>query len=81
MSIETDATLRLKLTDAAVDRGKRVFGVDTLDDLADKLGFARMTFWRLRVGEYDIRLSKAMSVSDQLGWPITRVFERVVDRG
>lgn len=77
VGITSDAEPRLKLTNAAIERAKRKLGVDTIDQLADRLGFSRQTFWRLRKGEYDIRLSEATAIAEQIDWPITRAFERV----
>lgn len=75
--IKEDAELRLKLTDAAIQRAMRRLRIGTIDELGDRLGFSRQTFWRLRRGEYDIRLSKATAVAEQIDWPIDRVFEPV----
>lgn len=77
VGITEDAEPRLKLTDAAVERAKRKLGVDTIDEVRLRFGFSRQTFWRLRRGEYDIRLSEATSIAERINWPIDRAFERV----
>lgn len=75
--VSLDAGERLKLNDAAVARAKRVFGTDSYTKLAEQMGFTRNTFYRLRAGRYDIRLSKAAAVASQLGWTIDRTFTTV----
>jgi DNA-binding XRE family transcriptional regulator len=66
---------RVRITPAAVERAKTRLGVGQIDDLAERLGFSRQTFWRLRRGEYDIRMSEARATAALVGWPIERVFE------
>jgi hypothetical protein len=74
--IKTDTpTPRLRLTEEAVAHASRVTGRSRYDEIGDALGLPRMTFWRLRTGT-DPRLSLALSLSEQLGWPVARVFER-----
>ncbi|MFC0504281.1 hypothetical protein [Micromonospora costi] len=76
--ITTDARARWRLTDQALRRLKRVTGISSTDELGARLGFpSRMTWWRLRNGLYDIRMSEAQHLSDVAGWPISRMFERV----
>jgi DNA-binding XRE family transcriptional regulator len=75
--ISTDTPARYRLTDAAVERLKQRLGVDEIEDLADRLGFSRQTFWRLRKGEYDIRLSRARYVASVAGMTVQQVFEAV----
>lgn len=75
--IRTDAQLRYKLKPAAVDHAMRRLDATDINDLAAKLGFSRQTFWRLRNGDYDIRLSEAMAVAQRIGWPLNRTFEQV----
>lgn len=75
--ISNDAELRLRITPAAINRARRRLHVHTIDELGERLGFSRQTFWRLRHGKHDIRLSKATAVAQQIGWPIDRVFEPV----
>lgn len=74
---DADTPIRMKLTDTAVARAKRRFGVERKEELAKALGFSRMTFYRLLGGTHDIRLSKAVEVAKELGLPLDRTFERV----
>lgn len=70
----------MRLTPEAVERAKKKFGVDQVDDLWQKLGFnSRMTFWRARQGTYEPRLSHALAIADQLGWPLAKVFTAARD--
>lgn len=70
----------LQLTPAAVERAKTTLGVDNVDDLWQGLGFSsRMTFWRARRGQYDIRLSHALKVAETIGWPLSKVFQEAGD--
>lgn len=77
IGIQEDTEHRLRLTDAAIERAKRQLNIDGTDAVGEALGFSRMTFYRLRTGQYDIRLSRATAVAERIGWPINRVFERV----
>lgn len=73
--ITTDAAPAYwRLTDAAVQRLMRRLNVDTVDVLSARLGFSRQTFWRLRAGTYDIRMSEARRLAAIAGWPLTRMF-------
>ncbi|MFI6228551.1 hypothetical protein ACIBCR_14720 [Micromonospora echinospora] len=72
--ITRDAPPRYQLTPAAVKQAMRRLQVDEIEDLAEKLGFSRQTFWRLRRGEHDIRLSDAYAVARKVGWPLDRTF-------
>lgn len=74
-SISTDAR-PLRLTPAAVRRARRVTGRHHFDDVAESLGMTRLTFYRLRRGA-NPRLALALSLSNQLGLPIPRLFEPV----
>lgn len=77
-SIAPDAApTRLKLTEAGVNRLMTVLRVTEVDDLATRLGFSRQTFWRLRTGDHDIRLSKATLLCRIARWPMRRMFEQV----
>jgi hypothetical protein len=78
-SISADART-LRLTPAAVRRARRVTGRHHFDDIAEMLGLPRITFYRLRYGT-DPRLSLALSLSTQLGLPVSRLFEPVPQRG
>lgn len=72
-----DAKARLKVTDAAVAHGKRKFDTDRVDDLADKLGYTRLAFYRLRTGRgCRISIEEAAALADKLGLSFTRTFER-----
>jgi hypothetical protein len=64
-----------RLTAAAVERAKIRLNTSDIDALGQRLGFSRQSFWRVRRGQYDIRLSHALRVSDAIGWPLHRVFE------
>lgn len=75
--ISADTPVRYRLTDAAVDRLKQRVGVREIEDLADRLGFSRQTFWRLRTGEYDIRLSRARQIAAIAEMPLNCAFEAV----
>lgn len=69
-----------QLTPAAIERAKNKLGVDNVDDLWQGLGFSsRMTFWRARRGQYDIRLSHALKVAETIGWPLSKVFQEADD--
>lgn len=76
-SIQEDAKPRFKMTDYAVKRGLRRYRVDSVDDLAGELGYKRLAFYRIRTGKCPTRLSDAFRLSEKLGLPITRIFERV----
>lgn len=73
-----DAEARLKLADSAVQHGIRRYGARGVDDLATKLGYTRLAFYRLRTGR-DCRISliEAAALASKLGLPFTRAFERV----
>lgn len=75
--INPDAPARWKLTEPAVRRLMRVLDVTEIEELHRRLGFSRQTFWRLRTGGYDCRLSEARHLADIAGWPLTRMFEAV----
>lgn len=75
--ITSDAPAKWRLTDAAVRRLKRVTGISSTDELGARLGFPKMTWWRLRTGRYDIRMSEAQYLAYVAGWPISRMYERV----
>lgn len=64
-----------RLTDAAVRRLMRRLNVATVEELGDRLGFSRQTFWRLRAGTYDIRMSEARNLATLAAWPLSRMFE------
>lgn len=64
-----------RLTAAAVERAKSRLKISDLDALARTLGFSRQTFWRVRNGQYDVRLSEALRVSRQCGLPLHKTFE------
>lgn len=67
----------MRLTDDALARAKTKLGVDAVDELSKRLGLAnRMSLWRLRRGLYDIRLSQATAIAEQLGWPLSKVFTK-----
>lgn len=76
-SIRSDAP-PLRMTEAAIARARKVTGRDKLDDIAEALGMTRLEFWRWRTG-WDPRVSRALDLSDRLGWPINRIFERTPD--
>lgn len=77
MGIRSDTAPRLypRLTAAAVERAKIRLNITDIDALARRLGFSRQSFWRVRRGQYDIRLSHALRVAGVIGWPLHRVFE------
>lgn len=64
-----------RLRPVAIEHAKKHLGIWDLDALAKELGFSRQSFWRVRRGEYDIRLSHALRVCQALNWPLYRVFE------
>jgi hypothetical protein len=72
-----DAKARLKVTAAAVERGKRKFGTESVDDLAVKLGYTRLAFYRLRTGRgCRISIEEAAALANKLDLSFTRTFER-----
>lgn len=72
-----DAEARLKLTPHAVEHGIRRFSAKGVDDLAEKLGYTRLAFYRLRTGQNcRISLEEAVALADRFGLPFTRTFER-----
>ncbi|WP_341720017.1 helix-turn-helix transcriptional regulator [Micromonospora sp. FIMYZ51] len=75
--VTTDThTPRYRLTRAAAERARRKLGLRRLDSLATHLGISRSSFFRLLAGTYPISLNQAAAFADEIGWPITRVFER-----
>ncbi len=64
-----------RLTAAAVERAKTRLNIIDIDALGQELGFSRQSFWRVRRGQLDIRLSHALRVANAIGWPLHRVFE------
>lgn len=64
-----------RLTPLALEHAKSLLGITDLDALGAELGFSRQTFWRLRRGECDIRLSRAIAVAEKLRMPIHQVFD------
>ncbi|TDC25947.1 hypothetical protein E1211_30545 [Micromonospora sp. 15K316] len=79
--ISTDAPPRWRLTDAGVNRLKKVTGINSTDALGARFGFPKMTWWRLRNGHYDIRMSEARHLADTARWSLDRMFERVTTDG
>ncbi|MCX5066585.1 hypothetical protein OOJ91_11925 [Micromonospora lupini] len=75
--ITPDAPPRLRLTDAAVKRLMRATGIKSVIALGRHFGYPPMTWWRLRVGLYDCRISEAQQLADCAGWPVSRMFEQV----
>lgn len=71
----TADTRRWRLTADAVQRLMQVLDVTEIEELGTACGFSRQTFWRLRTGEYDIRMSEARRLADIAGWSLTRMFE------
>lgn len=78
--LTADAFPRYKLTEAAVERLRTRLAVPDIETLGDRLGFSRQTFWRLRKGEYDIKLAEARHLAALAAWPLDRTFE-LVSRG
>jgi hypothetical protein len=72
---DTDIGPYPRLTAAAVERAKTRLNISDIDALGQELGFSRQSFWRVRRGQYDIRLSHAWKVAERIGWPLHRVFE------
>lgn len=72
-----DTRVRYQLTHAAVEQAKRRLKTNSIHTLADRLGYTRQTFWRLRTGDYDIPLAEALHLAKQIGWPLDRTFEQV----
>jgi len=64
-----------RLSTAAVERAKTRLNISDIDALGQELGFSRQSFWRVRRGQFDIRLSHALKVADRIGLPLHRVFE------
>jgi DNA-binding XRE family transcriptional regulator len=64
-----------QLTARAVERAKSRLGITDLEELASALGFSRQSFWRVRRGEYDIRLSHALTIANRIGLPLHKVFQ------
>ena len=77
IGIKSDAPT-LRLTEAAVDRARRVTGRTNLDDVAEELGMTRLTFYRWRTG-WNPKLADVLELSERLGWPVNRIFERMPD--
>ncbi|MFY1595415.1 hypothetical protein [Micromonospora sp. WMMD737] len=76
--ITTDATPAYwRLTDAAVERLMTRLGVTEIDALATRLGYPRMTFYRLRKGLHDIRMSRAQEIARLCDWPLHDTFQQV----
>ncbi len=75
--ISADAPAPYRLTDPAVRRLMRVLNVTEIEELRSRLGFSRMTFYRLRTGGHDIRLSEARRLAAIAGWPLHRMFVEV----
>ena len=69
-----------RLTPAAVERAKTKLGTSEINALGAKLGFSEMTFYRLRVGLFDIRYSDALRVAAELNWPVARCFDNLGGR-
>lgn len=64
-----------RLTPAAVELAKTRLGITNLKRLGEALGFTgRMTFYRLRHGEYDISYAQALHIADLIGLPLNEVF-------
>ncbi len=73
--VTTDPTPQYRLTDEAVERARRVFGLRRKEDIAARLGISRRSFFRLLDGTYPISLGQAANFADQIGWPIGRAFK------
>lgn len=78
-SVRPDTTVRFKLTKAAAERAKAKLGLRRYDDVAKVMGLSRRSFYRLLEGTYSISLADAVAFCEQIGWPVTRAFERVSD--
>ncbi|MCW6003953.1 hypothetical protein K1W54_05055 [Micromonospora sp. CPCC 205371] len=72
-----DAEARLKITSRAVDKGITRLGAKGVDDLAEKLGYKRLAFYRLRVGQGRISLDEAAALAKRIGLSFVDTFERV----
>lgn len=64
-----------RLNPAAVERAKTWLDITDIDALGKELGFSRQSFWRVRRGEYDIRLSHALTVAERLQIPLYQAFD------
>lgn len=64
-----------RLLPAAVERAKALLGISDIDALGEQLGFSRQSFWRLRNGKHDVRLSRALEVAEAVDLPLHLTFD------
>lgn len=79
VGVRSDTSVRFRLTKAAAERAKSKLGLRRYDDIATVMGLSRRSFYRLLEGTYSISLADAVAFCEQIGWPVTRAFERVAD--
>lgn len=64
-----------RLLPAAVEHAKTLLGISDIDALGEELGFSRQSFWRLRNGKHDVRLSQALKVAEAIDLPLHLTFD------
>lgn len=68
-----------RITTEALDRAMARTGSSQFDELAQKIGLSRQTFWRARRGTCNIRLVDARRVAKAAGLRVERCFEGGTD--
>lgn len=75
--ITRDAPRRYQLTEAAIEHAKRHLNASNIDAVAQKLGYSRQTFWRLRHDKgRKIPLAEATAVAQKIGLTIDQAFRQ-----